>query len=813
MEKFDISQLDNDDSELEVRYIVARYLRFWPWYILFIVLFLVGTYFFHRYTEDEYSVSGTMVFRNTVKPESRILDRSAIFSNQNSLDNEILMLSSKNLAREALSKLHFDVEYFAKTNIKTIELYNSTPIHVEVDWDHMQIQNVPIQLHILSTNTFKLLPEVGGFFDFNPAYAQLDEGIFDKVFNFGDEIETARMKFKVHLVNPGRVGDVIIFTLRSPSSLEEKMTKAINIKLVNAGASVLEIKMVTTVVPKGRDYINALMEAHLEHELREKNRNTENTLKFIEEQLGFLEDSLKNKERELQNFKVQNKMINVSEEFSDVLGRINRLDDSVQELDFQISYYTSVKDYMQEKTSDFSQIIAPSVVGIPDPLLNGLIQTLVTLSQERRKLLASVNEIHPEIKKIDVQMEKVQEALLENVLNLIDNTKKKKALVLANIANYDRQFSSLPESESQYASIFREYRLRENLYTYLLEKRAEAGIAKASNVSDNAILDYAKMGSLVFPKKESNYLMAIALGFFLPFGFLALRDVMDQRIRNQRDLKKNFMIPQLSIIGKSDNETNMVVLEHPKSAVAESFRSLRSAINYIAADKDSKKILVTSSVSGEGKTFTSMNLASIMALGGKKTVVVDADLRKPKLASYFGHSGKIGLSTFLIGKALEEDIIIPTANENLYFIPSGIIPPNPAELLQTQKLKDFLLYLEENFDMVIFDTPPLGLVSETIDLTRLFDLNLYVVRQDYTLKNHLVMINDLFLNKQVKNVYGIFNGMEDSGYNYKGYNYGYGNAYIYSQKNKYIYNYYGQDKKPRQYKNLFFKFISYFKVK
>ncbi|MFD2037480.1 GumC family protein [Belliella marina] len=813
MEKFDLSQLDNEESEIEIRYVIAKYLRYWPWYVLFIIVFLIATFFFHRYTEDEYAVSGTMVIRNTVKPETRILDRSSIFSTQNNLDNEILMLSSKNLAREALSKLHFDVAYFAKTNIKTIELYKSSPIHVEVDWNHMQIQNVPLALHILSENTYKIVPETSSFFDFNPAYAQVDESILDKTFGFGEQVETARMKFKVHLINPAKVGDVVIFTLRSPSSLEEKMVKEVSIKLVNAGASVLELKMTTSVIEKGRDYINALMESHLESELREKNRNTENTLKFIEEQLGFLEDSLKKKERELQNFKVQNKMINVSEEFSEVLGRINKLDDSVQELDFQLSYYYSIKDYMEEKTMDFSQIIAPSVVGIPDPLLNGLIQTLVTLSQDRRKLLASVNEIHPEIRKIDVQMEKVQEALVENILNLIENTQKKKTLVLSNIATYDKQFSGLPESESLYASIFREYRLRENLYTYLLEKRAEAGIAKASNVTENAILDYAKKGSLVFPKKENNYLLAIALGFFLPFGFIVLRELMDQRIRNQRDLKKNFMIPQLSIIGKSDMPTNLVVMEHPKSAVAESFRSLRSAINYIAADKNSKKILVTSSVSGEGKTFTSINLASILALGGKKTVVVDADLRRPKLAGYFKHSSKIGLSTLLIGKATEDEVIVASSHENLFFVPSGIIPPNPAELLQTQRLKDFLVYLEANFDMIVFDTPPLGLVSETIDLTRLFDLNLYVVRQDYTLKNHLVMINDLFHNKQVNNVYGIFNGIENSGYNYKGYNYGYGNAYIYSQNNKYMYNYYGEDRKPSQAKNWFLKLVSYFKIK
>ena len=476
------------------------------------------------------------------------------------------------------------------------------------------------------------------------------------------------------------------------------------------------------------------------------------------------------------------------------------LDERNAELDYQLKYFQEIKEYMEKKSKDFSDVIAPSVIGVPDPLLNGLIQNLVTLSQDRRKLLATVNENHPEVIKIDVQMEKVQDALFENVVNLIDNTRNQKESILREIRDYDSQFATLPESESKYTDIYREFQLRENLFTYLLEKRVEAGIARAANVSDNAILDLAKRGTLVFPKKTQNYGLAIALGFLLPFGFIVLRDMFDDTIKDQRDLKKHFMIPQLGVIGYSTKETNMVVLEHPKTAVAESFRSLRSAITYLASGKNTKKILVTSSVSGEGKTFTSLNLASAMALGSKKTVVVGADLRRPKLASYFNHSDKLGLSTYLIGKANAEDIVIPTQHENLFFVPSGVIPPNPAELLQTPRLLEFLAFLEERFDIIVFDTPPMGLVSETIDLMRLFDINLYVVRQNYTIKDHLVMINDLFNNKQVKGVYGVFNGIINSGYHYEGYNYGYGNTYLYSQNNKYMYNYYGEDLETKKKK-------------
>ena len=602
------------------------------------------------------------------------------------------------------------------------------------------------------------------------------------------------------LTNPGRVGETIIFRLINPTVLEDRLAGSVQVALVNEYSSVLKISTITKVPEKGRDYINSLMQSYIDYDLNEKNKIQENSIAFIEEQLGFLEDSMKSKQRELLNFKVENQLLDVSAEFSSILTKMSALDERNAELDYQLKYFQEIKEYMEKKSKDFSDVIAPSVIGVPDPLLNGLIQNLVTLSQDRRKLLATVNENHPEVIKIDVQMEKVQDALFENVVNLIDNTRNQKTSVLREIRNYDSQFATLPESESQYTDIFREFQLRENLFTYLLEKRVEAGIARAANVSDNAILDLAKRGTLVFPKKTQNYGLAIALGFLLPFGFIVLRDMFDDTIKDQRDLKKHFMIPQLGVIGYSTKETNMVVLEHPKTAVAESFRSLRSAITYLASGKNTKKILVTSSVSGEGKTFTSLNLASAMALGSKKTVVVGADLRRPKLASYFNYSDKVGLSTYLIGKASAEEIIIPSQHENLFFVPSGVIPPNPAELLQTPKLLEFLAYLEERFDIIVFDTPPMGLVSETIDLMRLFDINLYVVRQNYTVKDHLVMINDLFNNKQVKSVYGVFNGIINSGYHYEGYNYGYGNTYLYSQNNKYMYNYYGEDLETKKKK-------------
>src|SRR5690606_35603089 len=285
------------------------------------------------------------------------------------------------------------------------------------------------------------------------------------------------------------------------------------------------------------------------------------------------------------------------------------------------------------------------------------------------------------------------------------NTENRKRENFETLRSFDRQFSNLPEAESDYSSIFREFKLRENLYTYLLEKRAEAGIAKASNVSDNSIVDYAKKGKLIFLKTSRNYAYAFGLGFFIPFGFLLFYHYLNNRIMDQIQLKSILKIPLLGTIGYSDKGTNLLVAEHPRALASESFRSIRSGLFYIASEKKCKNILVTSSIAGEGKTFISINIASAMALSGKKTCIVGIDLRKPKLAEYIGVSNKKGLSSFLVDQCGADEIILASEYENLYVVPSGPVPPNPSELLLKDKMMDFMRKLESEFEIIIMDSP------------------------------------------------------------------------------------------------------------
>jgi capsular exopolysaccharide synthesis family protein len=796
MENIDLSKFEEEERPIDIKYYITKYSRYWPLYALCISIGLLGTFLFHRYSVEEYQVKGSVMIKRSLSPEVRILDRSNIFSGNNNLENDILLFTSKNLAEEALKKLHFDVSYYAETHFKEIEMYELSPIRIEVDWQHPQLLNGMVHLTVLSPETFSLSREEVSFVDYFSAKAS-DEGdeLLGKIFNFGETVETSRAKFKAHLVNPNRVGDMVGFKFHHPSGLIDRYASSVSVRPQNNFGTVLEVSTVSTVVEKGRDYVNALMDSFLEYDLKEKNRISENTLTFIDDQLFLVEDSLKSVERRMQNFKVNNKMLDVNKEFGGLLTRIGSLEETIQGFEFELAYYRSLQSYLQNKGNDYSEVVAPSLVGVSDILLNGLVQNLVQLSLDRRKLLSVVKSNHPDVLQLDQQIDRLRENVFENINNLVVNTENRKQEIVDKLGSYDSQFANLPEAESSYTHLFREFKLRENLYTYLLEKRAEAGIAKASNVPDNSILDYAKKGDLIFPKKPQNYAMAVGLGFMIPLAFLLLYHYLNNKIVDQIQLKSFLKIPLLSTVGYSTKGTNMIVAEFPRSLVSESFRSLRSALFYIASEKKCKNILVTSSVSGEGKTFVSLNLASAMALSGKKTCLIGMDLRKPKVSQYLNVSNKKGLSSYLVGTATEEDIVIKTKYENLYIVPSGPIPPNPSELLLKDKLKDLFAKLEEEFDVVVMDTPPVGLVSETMDLLRFSDVNLYIVRQNYTHKKHLLMINDLYTSNHVSDFYAVFNGFKGGGdiYDYGGYTYGYGYNYSYMKKNKYTGNYYEEE--------------------
>ncbi|WP_226389055.1 GumC family protein [Penaeicola halotolerans] len=801
-----------EEESIDIKGIIFRFLKYWPFFLLSIVASLAIVWFYHRYTAPKYTVSGTLMIKEEFANggiASGFIEGTELFNNTRNIENEIFIIRSKSLAAQALDKVDFDVTYFSEGTIKRNELYQDAPFEVEVDWTHAQLTRGEFRIEPINDNQFRLregeksFSNYGGLDSVNQL-SPTNVNLYETTFNYGEWIENRQVRFRI--TKRGNIeDDRFLFTLNDRESLIELYSRSVGVKQVGTSGSILELSIETSVIPKGRDYLNTLMETYIQNELNDKNQVAANTIRFIDSQLGGITDSLTRVEQTLEDFRVNNKTINLSSEGQAIFGRLIQIEEQRFQEKTKNEYYRTLLKYIQN-TEDLSKVFAPSVVNVNDELLNSLVTKLVELNNERINLGMNTLRKNSAIEEKETQIQATVQTLTENLNNLITNSEIELQKIAQRITEVEKQLLKVPPTERKLVNIERQFNLNEGLYLYLLQKRAEAGIARASNVASNKVVDYAKNGLLIFPKKEVNYLIALALGLVLPIILIFLKEFFNTRIEDQKELEKYIQIPILGIVGHSSKRGNLVVLDNPKSLVAESFRSLRTNLNYISADKKSKTILVTSSVSGEGKTFTSINLASIFALGGKKTILVGLDLRKPRIFTDFGLENSVGMTNYLINQAKKEDIILKSNYDNLDLIASGPVPPNPAELLLNGKLEVLLEDLKNTYDIIILDTPPMGLVSETLDLMKYSDVNLYMVRQHYTLRGQLGLVNELYEKGSIRNIYALFNDYSQNAGSYAyNYGYGYGYKYGYTYGSQYSGGYYSDDEdaKTPWYKKIF----------
>lgn len=328
----------------------------------------------------------------------------------------------------------------------------------------------------------------------------------------------------------------------------------------------------------------------------------------------------------------------------------------------------------------------------------------------------------------------------------------------------------------------------EQVFTFLQEKKAEAEIAKAATVSDNRVLEYATFSGPIQPNPRRNYLVALLVGLAIPSGITFLRLYLDNTIKDRSHLESLTDIPVIGSVGHNTKDNNLIILTHPKSVISEAFRSLRTNLQFVGKGEDEARVLlITSMISGEGKTFCAINLASVLAYAGKRVVVVGLDLRKPKIHTEFGIENTRGMSNYLIGQADLEEITHQTRVENLDLITAGPIPPNPSELILNDRMQTLIDQLQEDYDYVILDTPPIGLVTDASILMQHSDTNMFIVRHGYSKIDYIRSINDIYEEGKFSNLYLVLNDVDFSkgAYGYKyGYGYGYGYGYYEEDKQK-----------------------------
>ena len=781
----------NNEEKIDLKIFIDRYLIFWKQITLSIVIFLLIGFLYNRYSTKIYRSSTTLLIKeesNASLGSDDVFEGLDLFGGQKNIKNEIGILESFSLTKKTLSKLNFRTSYFHSGNFKSDDIYKKTPFNVVLDENQPQIINQKFYVRLVSEDEFILSANFNNVKLFNisnETYFSNRELDFDyeSPHRFDEKISTDFFSFTISkndlslFKEEGWIN--YYFTVSNYNDLTKKYLKNLDVLEIEKDASILKISLEGSNPIKINDFLHKFTELYLISDLDEKNQITSNTIQFINEQLTSISDSLSDVETNLERFKERNPKIELSQKEYGAFYQVEKLEQEKAILELNNKYYISLEEYLIAN-NNIDNIVAPSTMGIDDPLLNSHIVELTKLYSKLDVASVNSKQEHPVVISIKKQIKSTKEKLIENIENIISSSELTLKDINSRIVEMESLIGNLPQNERILLNIQRKFNLNENIYNYLLEKRAEASITKASNISDHKIIDLPRLDSNlpIKPNRAFIYVFCFILGIFLPTFGISVYFLLNNKILDKKDIDQITSVPLLGKIMHNDSGYNLVNANNPKSGIAESFRSIRTNIQYLASDKKEKVICITSSVGGEGKTFVAMNLASIFSITGGKTILIGADMRKPKIFNDFNLANDLGLSSYLSNQNSKDEVIQKTDFKNLDIILSGPIPPNPSELLNLEKMKLFIEELKKTYQHIIIDTPPIGLVTDGLILMKYSDVNIYVVRQNFTTKDMLNNFNETVINNNVVNMNLVINDISNDKSSY-GYGYGYGSTYGY----------------------------------
>lgn len=769
------------EGKIDIRALLLKLKSKWYYFLISLLILLPLTYAYTEWTAPIYHIQSSILLNGEVKNgmnSEKFLKGMELMNSHTELEDEVGILGSYNLSESTVKKLDFGISYFEKGTLKTIEQYDlDRPFLVEMDSSINQIVGVPIYIAKLSDTTYSIRVsekemETYNFYT-NRVVKSMTAVNVDEDHALLKPFININLSFRILFskevgFDPAKE---YYFVFNNLSTVAESYKDELDIKPISRESNIVEINLKSTIPKKEIRFLNKMMEVYLSNELQKKNILGFKTIKFIDDQLSGVSDELKQVEGSLESFRSRNNILNVTTTAETLTRNLEKLETDKSVLDLKLKYYSYIANSINN--GNLKDIGAPSTFGLEDPLLNNMVMELSRLNQERVGLNYSSKEGNPVAEVIDLKITNQKKNLEQNVGNFIEATQSALSDLNAKISDIKRNVQGLPKSERELVSIQRRFDFNDNVYNYLLEKRAEAGIAIASNTVEKAIIDKAKQigEEPVFPNKKIFLLLAFGMCIFLSIGMIIFSDLINDHIVDSKDLENNTPIPFVGIIAHANkSERGSVIVANARSATGESFRSLRVNLQYLTLGNENNIIGITSSMESEGKTFCSVNLAAAMAQSGKRTILIDADLRRPKIASLFGMKNEQGLSSYLIGSSLINEIIHKTATKGLDVITSGPIPPNPIDLIGLPKMQELINQLRLTYNTIIIDSSPIGYVSEYIILMKYINASIYVVRSNYTNRYHLEKINKLYSEKKIKNVSVLLN---DAKVQLNGYSYGY----------------------------------------
>ena len=765
---------EEEEQDFHLQTYIRRYLRFWYLFPVFIALALIAAFFYLQVTQPVFSSKTSILIKDEQKglggsQGDMLSELSNQFGGNKLVENELEILKSQTLMEQVVKELNLDVSYSTKIGLRTVSLYGKSPINITPEVITASGLLEPLKVHVVDSAHFRFNDE-------------------ETLHTYGKRFNNSWGAFMVNKGKDSEFTDIQV-TFGNSKSLAENMLKRLVVSQPNVKSTVIELSYEDVSNQRGKDVLNKLLDVYVQSSLSDKNSEASNTLKFIETRLGLITGELGEVEKDVESYKTVKGITDISAESQLFLENIKENDAKLNEVNTQISILESVDKYIKNAGDG---AVAPATYMINDPVLVSLLTKFNELELQRERYARTTTANNPLLQTINTQLDGTRQAIKENVQNLrrgMDVTRQ-------NLQGINTRFSaglrSIPQKEREFVGIKRQQSIKENLYLYLLQKREETALMYASTVTDSRLIDAPVSSFLpIKPKRSVIWLGSLAVGFIIPILIINILLMLNNTVQTRDEIERSAQVSVLGEIGhmktaKGDPGEDAIIKMTSRSAVAEQFRALRTNLQYLG-DGSCRVLMFTSSIGGEGKSFVSINLAASLAYSDKRVLLIGLDLRKPTLHERLQVPNQYGASNCLIGQGKPSDFIQSTiVHPKFDVLTSGPIPPNPSELLSNGRLPLLLKELRNEYDYILIDSPPYGLVTDSSLISEYVDATLYLVRYNYTLIDHLKRIGELQRAKRFSNLSVIFNGVNyGAGY---GYGYGYGG---------YGYGYYGDDKENK----------------
>ncbi|WP_286926870.1 GumC family protein [Flavobacterium sp. UBA4197] len=764
---------EQNENNFSIREQIDKYLIHWRWFVLGIFLSLVTAFLYLRYyTSPSYKAVSTILVKDDKK--GGIASELAAFSDigmltgaKSSVDNEVEILKSRTLVENVIQRLDLNVFYIAEGRVKSSFLYKDSPIEIEFTnkSKDFYLQNFAYRIENKSNNRF---------FIYDDKENKLGE------YSYGSEIRTKYgtlivnkklenlidAEGKSHSNNPFVVHVKIV----SLSKVTENFKTKLMVNPLSKNTSVIELSLTDPVKERAEDFLNALVRIYNEDAIADKNFISENTSRFISQRLSLITDELDGVEKNVEGYKKQNKITDITSEAGLFLENASLYEKNVVETETQLKVVASMKEFL--KNSKKGDLLPSNITS--DANASTSIDEYNKLVLERNRILKSSTPNNPVVISLDEKIVSLKAGVDESLSRMQSALMIKKRDMDRQEGLLGGRISQIPRQEREFRILQRQQQIKESLYLYLLQKREETAISLAVTAPNAKVVDAAKASDIpVSPRKGIIYLGALILGLLLPFGVVYFMDLLDTKVKTRQDIEERIKAPFLGDIPQSLS-ANELINTTSRSSAAEALRIAKTNLEFMlnhVPDGQAKTIFLTSTFPKEGKTFVTANMAATIALSGKKVLLIGMDIRNPRLDDYIPIPSK-GLTNYLSTKddSIKDYIIKHNGFEEFYVLPSGVIPPNPAELLMSKKVNSLFEELKKEYDYIIVDTAPVSLVTDTMLVAHLADVFIYVVRANYLDKRMLRVPQIIYKEKKLPNMCMLLNDTDTT----KGYGYGYG---------------------------------------